>query len=1020
MNISRLFILRPVMTTLVTLWVVMLGFFGYAQLPVSALPRIEFPVIQVTANLPGANPETMAQSVALPLEQQFSAIPGLETMTSTSGQGASQITLQFSLNVNINAAAQDVGTAISTAQVNLPPNMPSLPTYKKINPAEQPIIFLALTSSTLPLWQVDQFTQNYIVNRLSMLPNVAQVAIIGEQKYAVRVYVKPEILKARSLSLSTIADAIAQANINAPTGLLQGAMQIQTLNPNSQLKNAAEFKEVMIRDHDGLRLKDVAEVIDDVQNILSAAWFNNERGIVLAISRQPGSNTLEVANSIKELLPSLKQKLPASINLNVIVDRSEPIQDSIRDVKFTCFLTIALVVLVIFLFLRNLQATLIPAVTLPISMIATFAFMWALGFSLNNLTLLALTLATGFIIDDAIVVLENIARYREQGFSALEATLKGTQEIGFTIVSMTLSLVAVFIPILFMPGIVGRLLFEFSLTLVLVILMSGVVSLTLTPMMCRYLMKLSHEGEENPFYQFLRTSFERLEAAYKNSLNWVMSRQKFILVGTLLIFVVNIVFYILIPKGFFPNEDTGLIYGVTDASPEASFDAMERAQKQLMEIIHNQPEVESFNASIGASTTTVAQNEGRVFIKLKPIESGRKSIDKVMDDLRKKFEKVPDVVVAMQPIQNLRIGGTLSKSQYQYTIQAQELQDLDKYTALFLSALQRTPGFLDVASDLQSTSLQLNLKIDRDRASQLGVMVQDITTALYSAYGDRQVSTIYSEIDTYQVILAVKKDQAQTAADLDQIYVPNNKGQLIPLSSVALVERANAPLTVNHLNRLAASNISFNLSPGMSLGEAIDRIHNLEQQLNLPPTISTTFQGLALAFQKSQGGQVFLLLAALLTIYIILGILYESYIHPFTILTGLPSAGLGALIFLMLLGFNLDVIGIIGIILLMGIVKKNAIMMIDYALTQQREHQISAQEAIIEACGRRFRPIMMTTFAALIGAVPIACGMGAGAELRRPLGICIIGGLLVSQWLTLYITPVFYIWMDKKFARKAE
>ncbi len=985
MNISRLFILRPVMTTLVTVWVVMLGLFGYSKLPVSALPKIEFPVIQVTANLPGA----------------------------------SQLTLQFSLDVNLNAASQDVGTAISTAQANLPPNMPSLPTYKKINPAEQPVIFLALTSSTLPLWQVNQYAQNYIVNRLSMLPNVAQVSVIGEQKYAVRVYVRPDILKARNLSLTTIANAIAQSNINAPAGLLQGPMQIQTLNPNSKLQNASEFKEIMLRDHDGLRLKDVADVVDDVQNILSAAWSKNERGIILAVSRQPGSNTLEVARNIREALPSLKQKLPASINLDVLVDRSESIQASVNDVEFTCFLTIALVVLVIFLFLRNVQATLIPAITLPISMIATFAFMWALGFSLNNLTLLALTLATGFIIDDAIVVLENITRYREQGLSPLEATLKGTEEISFTIVSMTLSLTAVFIPILFMPGIVGRLLFEFSLTLVIVILMSGIVSLTLTPMMCRYLMKLPHAGKENQFYRILRTSFERLEIAYKNSLDWVMGKQKFVLYGTLLIFLVNIGFYALIPKGFFPNEDTGLIYGVTEAAPEASFAAMERAQKQIMEIIHDLPEVDTFNASIGASTSTLAQNQGRVFLKLKPIESGRKSIEKVMGELREKFDKVQDVKVSLQAIQNLRIGGSLSKSQYQYTIQAQEFKDLEKVTTLFQKALEKTPGFLDVNSDLQTSSLQINVKIDRDRASQLGVMIQDITTALYSAYGDRQVSTIYTEIDTYQVILAVKKDQAQTVADLDQIYIPNNKNELIPLSSLAVMERTNAPLTVNHLNRLAAATISFNLKPGTSLGQAIDQIHQLEHQLNLPPTISTTFQGTALAFQKSQGGQIWLLLAALMTIYIILGILYESYIHPLTILTGLPSAGLGALMALMLLGFNLDVIGIIGIILLMGIVKKNAIMMIDYALNQQKERQVSPQDAIIEACQRRFRPIMMTTFAALIGAMPIALGMGAGAELRRPLGICIIGGLLVSQWLTLYITPVFYIWMDKKFGRSS-
>ncbi|MBY0281952.1 MAG: efflux RND transporter permease subunit [Alphaproteobacteria bacterium] len=1008
------------MTTLVTLWIVMAGMFGFWNLPISALPKIEFPVIQVTASLPGANPVTMAQAVALPLEQQFSSISGLEAMTSTSAQGTSLITLQFALDVNINAAAQDVGTAISTAQVNLPPNMPSLPIYKKVNPAEQPIIFLAVTSPTLPLWQVNQYAQNYVVDRLSMIRNVAQVSVIGEQKYAVRVYVRPEILKSRNLSLVTVANLISQSNINAPTGLLQGPVQVQSLTPNSQLKNADEFSQIMIPNHDGLRLKDVAEVVDDVENLYSAAWFNNERGIILSVRRQPGSNTLEVAESIKEVLPSIEKQLPQSVKMTMLLDRSEPIQESVNDVEFTCILTISLVVLVIFLFLRSAQATLIPTVTLPISMIATFALMSALDFSLNNLTLLALTLATGFIIDDAIVVLENITRYREQGLSALDATLKGTEEIGFTVISMTLSLVAVFIPILFMPGIVGRLLFEFSFTLIIVILMSGVVSLTLTPMMCRYLMKVSSEESENNFYKILRISFERLEFSYKNSLQWVMKRQNLILAGTGIIFIINVAFYLVIPKGFFPNEDMGLIYGVTDVGPEASFDAMEIAQKKLMEIITNQPEVENYNTSIGTSTTTVAQNEGRIFIKLKSIETGRKSIEKVMNDLREKFNKIPDVTVSLQAIQNLRVGGTLSKSQYQYTIQAQNLEDLNSISSKFLETLGKTPGFLDVNSDLQINSLQVNVKIDRDRASYFGITVKDITDTLYSAFGDRQVSTIYTDIDTYQVILAVRRSEAQSLKDLDQIYVPNNKDELIPLSSFASMERVNAPLTVNHLNRFSAATISFNLAPNISLGQAIDQIRHLETEFNLPPTVSTSFQGTALAFQKSQGGQVWLLLAAIVTIYIILGILYESYIHPVTILTGLPSAGLGALVALMLLGFNLDVIGIIGIILLMGIVKKNAIMMIDYALTQQRENNLSSQDAIIEACQRRFRPIMMTTFAAIMGAVPIAFGMGAGAELRRPLGICIIGGLLLSQWLTLYITPVFYIWMEKKFGEKGQ
>jgi HAE1 family hydrophobic/amphiphilic exporter-1 len=1004
------------MTTLLMVWLVLTSIFAYQKLPVNALPRVEFPVIVVTASLPGASAETMAQAVSLPLEQQFSTIPGLDVMTSTSAQETAQITLQFNLNTDLNAAAQDVGTSISGAQSRLPAEMITAPSFKKVNPSEQPIIVLAVRSDSMPLWKLNQFSDNYIVPRLSMLPNVAKVDTNGRQKYAVRIAVNPDKLKSRGLGIEQVVNDVMASNVNSAAGVLQGDSQVYAIAPFSQLKNAKEFGEVLLNSQQNLRLKDIATVTDDVDKLYTAAWYNSDRGIILTISRQPGANSIEVADSIKELLPEIRKQLPGSINLEVVVDRTESIKESIKEVKITGVLTIVLVVLVIFMFLRSMQATLIPSLSLPISILLTFSVMYFMGFSLNNLTLLALTLSTGFIIDDAIVVLENIIAYRERGLSALEAAFKGSKEISFTVISMTLSLVAVFIPVFFMEGIVGRFLYEFAMTIAIAILASGFVSLTLIPMMSQYIKEEHHEYQSGVIIYF-KVFYEKMENAYKKSLEWVFQYQKYVVhfvLGTLL---VNIFFYIVIPKGFFPNEDTGLIYGVTEVLPETSFKAMKAIEEDIIKLLSKNKHIESFNASIGSSSSTIASNEGRFFLVLKPI-GDRPHIQKVMRDLRKDFAKILNAKISMQAVQNLRIGGSLSKSQYQYTIQSQDFKELATYTKMLEEGVSKAPGFLDVNTDLKVNSLRAEININRDRAVRFGLSVKKITDTIGYAYSDQQISTIYTETDTYPVIIGIDKCESKTVTDLTKLYVTAPNKMQIPLAAFATIERQNAPLTVNHLNRLASATISFNLAPGKSLGDAVIDIKRIEEAMKLPATVTTTFQGTAKAFKSSQGGQIILIVGAIFTIYIILGILYESYRHPITILSGLPSAGLGALFFLLILGFDLDVIGIIGIVLLIGIVKKNAIMMIDYALMCQREKAMSARDAITEACHRRFRPIMMTTFAAIMGAVPIAFWTGAGAEFRQPLGICIIGGLLVSQWLTLYITPLFYVWIESK--RKAE
>ncbi len=1014
MNISELFIKRPVMTTLLMLWLVLMSSFSYKALPVSALPKIEFPVIQVSARLDGASPEVMAKAVSLPLEQKFSAIPGLENMNSINAQGITRLTLEFGLSVDLNSAAQDVSTAISSAQSSLPTTMTTSPTFKKVNPSEQPIIILAMSSDSMPIWQLNNTAEDYVINRLSMLADVAQVDINGQQRYAVRVNVKPEIMKNRGIGLDTIANNIMQANINGSSGVLQGREQSFMLFPNSQLKNAKEFAEVLLNKQNNLRLKDVATVLDDVDNIYSSAWFNGNRCLIISVSRQPGTNAIAVADRVKSVLPEIRKQIPQNIDLDIIVDRTTSIRDSVKEIQLTSLMTIALVVLVIFLFLRNIYTTIIPALSLPISLVITFSAMYFLGYSLNNLTLMALTLATGFIIDDAIVVLENITVYREQGMSAYKAAIIGSKEISFTVISMTLSLIAAFMPVLFMPGIIGRLLHEFAVTITIVILASGFVSLSLIPMLSQYL-KDEHKESKGIILDWFNSFYEKMAKAYEVSLIKVFEFQKHIIAFVLGIFLLNVVLYIFIPKGFFPNEDTGLIYGVAEVLPDTSFESMVAIEAKLIEILKNDSNVDNFNCSIGMSSTTIASNEGRFFIKLKDI-GNRDSIDKAMQKLRKKFSEQPNLKISMQAVQNLRVGASLSKSQFQYTLQSQDLVALSEFSTKMEAKLSKLPGFVDVVSDLKMNSSQADIKIDRNLATRFGLSVKGITDALaYAyAYADNQVSTIYTESNTYPVILGLEKQESKNLSDLSQLYVTSDSGSLVPLSSVATVERKNGPLTVNHLNRLAAATISFNLKAGVSLSQAISLIKSTEQELKIPANVTSVFQGTAQAFQQSQGGQLILILATIFTIYIILGILYESYRHPVTILTGLPSAGLGALIFLWLFRYDLDVIAIIGIVLLIGIVKKNAIMMVDYAIVKQRELNLSAQEAIIEACKRRFRPIMMTTFAAIIGALPIALMNGSGSELRKPLGICIIGGLLLSQWLTLYITPLFFVWIDTR------
>ncbi len=1018
MNPSRLFILRPVATSLLMVAIMLSGMIAYRLLPISALPQVDYPTIQVVTFYPGASPEVIASSITAPLERQFGQMPGLRQMSSTSSGGASVVTLQFTLELDIDSAEQGVQAAINAGANLMPADLPAPPVYSKVNPADAPILTIGITSKTLPMTQVQNLADTRVAQKISQVIGVGLVTLSGGQRPAVRVQANPSALAANGLSLEDVRQAVASSNVNQAKGSFDGPERAYTIDANDQLKSADEYRKVVVAWRNGapVYLSDVAQVIDAAENARLAAWMNDTQAIIMNIQRQPGANVIEVVDRIKALLPQLQGALPAAVDVAVLTDRTVTIRASVKDVQFELLLAVALVVMVIFVFLRNVSATIIPSIAVPLSLVGTFGVMHLAGFSINNLTLMALTIATGFVVDDAIVMIENIARYIEEGDSPMEAALKGSKQIGFTIISLTFSLIAVLIPLLFMGDVVGRLFREFAITLAVSILISAVVSLTLTPMMCARLLRHTPEAEQSRFYRTTGRWFEQIIAQYGRMLTWVLDRQTITLIVAIATLVLAVVMYVFISKGFFPIQDTGVIQGVSDAEQTVSFGAMAERQQLLAQKILEDPAVESLSSFIGVDGQNATLNSGRMLINLKP-HGQRPHALEVIRRLQASTAKLAGITLYMQPVQDLTIEDRVSRTQFQFTLDTAKIEDLGVWVPRVVDRLRQQRELTDVTSDLQNQGLQAYLEIDRDTAARLGVTPASINTALYNAFGQRLISTIFTQTSQYRVVLEVKPEFRIGPEALSEIYVAGAGGTQVRLSTVTRLIEKSATLSINHIGQFPSATISFNLAPGVALGDAVRAIEAAEKEIGLPPSIRTSFQGAALAFRASLTNTLLLILAAIVTMYIVLGVLYESYIHPVTILSTLPSAGVGALLALFVARMDLGIIGIIGIILLIGIVKKNAIMMIDFALDAERNEGKAPREAIFQACLLRFRPIMMTTMCALLGALPLMLSTGVGAELRQPLGITMVGGLIVSQVLTLFTTPVIYLAFDRLAAR---